>query len=721
MVVADLPVLVNIWPSSMPCQPNHHLVFGPMRILVFIYCLLAAAGAFAGDDGMVAWWKFDEGQGRSALDSVTGRRDEIQNNFAWLAGVSGTALKCDGLTTRLVRSAGETPRLEAAFSIEAWIAPQAYPWNWCAIADQQTNHQAGYFFGINETGRVGLQLAVDGQWRECTSTSSVPIMTKWTHVAATFDPDKGITLYMDGQICGQLAAKGKPVFAGNVDLQLARNHEELPMTADLLVRPKVNFPVSCSFDGLIDELKIYNRALTPEEIVLGGQMASLPAPQLQWRKLPRIPGGSKKFGAVYCKLDFYPEWDALWRIGDDADVVVNFDAGAYKMVFWHGTSYNMNLVTENGKWVGDQSAEKSGGGTIGCCEHMSDKQCRYAHVRVIENTDARVVVHWRYALCDVNYKIARKNDASDWGYWADEYYYIYPDGVAVRHCQVHGPPRCSITEPAALNNAGEKPEDNLDLEAVTMANMNGETRTYNWDPWPRKDGHGGDFDNALPNANICVVNFKSQTKPFYIYEPGTGIGPYGGGTVEVREAYSHFPAWNHWPTSQAPSDGHYPVVPDSITSSAVTSPEVKMTRKGNAIEGRFIMGLTDQPAAELAPLARSWLQPPALKFSSPGFSSLGYSRDERAYLLARESGAAEGTPLLLELSATKESPLANPALVIRNWGDGNPELNLNGQPVKRGRDFRFGFRQTLEGTDLIVWLKIASSQPARISLKPLSE
>ena len=50
-------------------------------------------------------------------------------------------------------------------------------------------------------------------------------------------------------------------------------------------------------------------------------------------------------------------------------------------------NYNMNLVTENGKWVSDQSAEAGGDKVIGCCEHMSDKQCRYAHVRV--------VVYWR--------------------------------------------------------------------------------------------------------------------------------------------------------------------------------------------------------------------------------------------------------------------------------------------------------------------------------------
>ncbi len=76
--------------------------------------------------------------------------------------------------------------------------------------------------------------------------------------------------------------------------------------------------------------------------------------------------------------------------------------------------------SESSRRFGDQSAEEGGRVTIGCCEHLSDKQCRYAHVRVIENHDARVVMHWRYALCDVQYKLARKDGISSTALWADE-------------------------------------------------------------------------------------------------------------------------------------------------------------------------------------------------------------------------------------------------------------------------------------------------------------
>jgi len=675
----------------------------------------------AAENNPAAWWEFNQGDAKTALDTASRNEASIGGNFSYVEGVRGSAIKCDGFTTRIVRRAADVPRLADGFTIEAWIAPQAYPRTWCAIVNQEKDRKAGYLFGIDALGRIGLHLAVDGKWYECTSNTAVPFMEKWSHIAGTFDKDAGITVYIDGEPAGTLPVKGNLTFAADTDLQIGRNLTPMKMNPDLLVRPRVNFPIIPCFDGIIDELKIYDRPLSAEEIE-GACQAAKPkgGPPLKWRRLPALPAGPSRFGAVYCKLKFYPEWDALWRVHDYPDIVVNFDQGSYKMVFWRGTNYNMNLVTENGKWVGDQSAERSGGGTIGCCEHMSDKQCRYAHVRMIENHDARVVVHWRYALCDVLYKIARQDRLTGWGAWADEYYYIYPDGVAVRYFQVHGVNGCSITEPAALNNPGEKAEDNLHVEAITTANMAGEIRSHSWDPWPSSGRTGAPFTNALPNANISVVNFKSVSKPYYIYEPGTSIIPYGGGTKELRKEYSKFPTWNHWPTSLDPSDGFYPVVADRVTSSAVTSPEPPMKqRPDGSVEGRFIMGLTDKPIEKLAPLARSWLQPPQLKIIASGFSSEEYSRDQRAYLLTRQ--AKDQTGLEFELAADENSPVVNPAFVIRNWGQSDAVLKIDGQIVKPGRNFRFGRSRTLDGTDLIVWIMKESARSIKVSIGPVAQ
>jgi hypothetical protein len=70
--------------------------------------------------------------------------------------------------------------------------------------------------------------------------------------------------------------------------------------------------------------------------------------------------------------------------------------------------------------------------------------------------------------------------------------------------------------------------------------------------------------------------------------------------------------------------------------------------------------------------------------------------------------------LRLSLQASSESPLFNPAFVIRNWGDAEPKVRIDGKLVARGPDFRYGFVPTVEGSDLVVWLKMESPRPTRL-------
>jgi hypothetical protein len=664
------------------------------------------------DQGLVAWWKFDEGKGRQALDNVGHVQDKVLNNYEWVGGVSSSALKFDGFTTVVTREAQRVPRIEGNFSIEAWVAIQAYPWNWVAIVDQEKDQQAGYFFGIDSEGRLGLQLAVWGSWEECTSEVRVPLR-EWSHVAGTYDPASGIRLYVNGKSAGKLPVLGKITPAEDTGLQIGRSFKMLPPTA--LVREFVKFPASYSLDGILDELKIYNRTLSPEEVASAYTANKSAAPlALAARAWPPIPEGPKRFRAAYCQLKLYPEWDALWRTGPYSDVVVRFEDEPYKYVFWRGTNFEENLVTENGIWVGDQSFES--GTRYGCAEHMSDKKNLHNYITVIENTDARVVLHWRYGLVDVVGNFSNVDPLTGWGDWADEYFYIYPDGVAVRHGTIHGTDEgYSFTEPTLLLEPGKKAEDYISLDAATIANMKGESRTYSWDPtcppYPFPDQPAG--------ANIAELNLKSIYKPFFIYQPGTMLGPYGN-PHEARLEYSRFPTWNHWPVSQAPSDGRYALFPDRFASAAIMSPDPNkawVEGPGSTKSTYFLFGLTKQPAGELATLARSWLQAPKLKIFGKSFTSEGYVTAQRAYVL-EHGQEAKRSVLDFEIEASDDSPVVNPAFVIKGWGDVGATLKINGKAIARGKDFRWGHVYRLEGSDLVVWLRQESSRPVRVSLTP---
>ena len=84
-----------------------------LALLVATVVLLATASA-AQNDGVVAWWKFNEGSGDFVVDSQTGKHDTILNHHQWTKGVSAGGLKFDGFTTVIERPAKEVPKLEAA-------------------------------------------------------------------------------------------------------------------------------------------------------------------------------------------------------------------------------------------------------------------------------------------------------------------------------------------------------------------------------------------------------------------------------------------------------------------------------------------------------------------------------------------------------------------------------------------------------------------------------
>jgi hypothetical protein len=435
-------------------------------------------------------------------------------------------------------------------------------------------------------------------------------------------------------------------------------------------------------------------------------------------RLPSGPEGPGPFGAYQTTLKYDPAWDEPWRIGDEADVVIRFDDGGHRFVFWHGTSYIPHWVTDNGIWYNNEFIERAGhaSGLKGCIEPMSDKQCRYSHVRVLESNDARVVVHWRYAPVDVEYQHAFADEKTGWTDWVDEIYTIYPDATGVREITHHSTKPGDFTEwheAIMVNQPGTLPDDNINMVAVTLANIKGESRDYSW---PReRNAKNRTFHDMPEGPCIQMLNLKSSKKPFTIVDPeGLNITVFSGNAPG-----SIFHHWDHWPVSQ-----------DKNWSRAATSKErpshssffnlrdwKEYDRTDTSITRLMLHGLTDKPAAALAPLAKSWLTPPEIKVDGDAFESAGFDQTERAWQLAKKPTSGP-VPLNVTIEAGADHPVVNPAFVVKNWGDNGAALTLDGKSVPCGKEFRYGHRRTLEGTDLIVWLKRETVRPLTISITP---
>ena len=103
--------------------------------------MLAAGLRASAADSPVASWKFDD---RSALDTASGMTDGLEGNFKFMPdGVRGSCLRFDGFTTLLTRKADKVPDLPRGFTLQAWVAVAAYPWNWTPLMAQRDGDTRG--------------------------------------------------------------------------------------------------------------------------------------------------------------------------------------------------------------------------------------------------------------------------------------------------------------------------------------------------------------------------------------------------------------------------------------------------------------------------------------------------------------------------------------------------------------------------------------------------
>jgi hypothetical protein len=185
---------------------------------------------------------------------------------------------------------------------------------------------------------------------------------------------------------------------------------------------------------------------------------------------------------------------------------------------------------------------------------------------------------------------------------------------------------------------------------------------------------------------------KSKNKPYVIFEPGSQIDKYIWG-------YRKNLGYN---------------VPGILASGF---PVVSKGKELDSYQAVTVFGMTEKPVLDLVTLAKSWLSPPKLNLKSTNYTNGSYDKFQKAYVL--ESATPGNQELQFDLVASEQSPLINPALIIKNWGRKDAELFVNGTKMQRGADFRLALIPTLTGSDLVVWIKYQSTNPVSVGIQPM--
>ncbi len=203
------------------------------------------------------WWCLDDGEGTTALDSSGGNYHGTLKNMAgdeWVTGVLDGALEFQG-SDYVDLPIGTLVAETTDCTVAMWIS-------WAGASD---TGQHIFDFGSSETAHMYLianpdtdaymRFAItDAGWgNEEIINASSPLDTGWHHVAVTIDDVNEVhTLYLNGAVVGQ-----------NTDA--TTNPSDLGETTEnWLCRPQR--ADSHPLDGILDDVRFYNRALSAREI-----------------------------------------------------------------------------------------------------------------------------------------------------------------------------------------------------------------------------------------------------------------------------------------------------------------------------------------------------------------------------------------------------------------------------------------------------------------------
>jgi hypothetical protein len=165
----------------------------------------------------------------------------------WRAkGLDGNALVCEGGCVIVENSPLLSPT--NALTIECWVKADAgaHRNEWLVNRVFGGDASAGYRLGVVE-GKPCFQIPLKPWTHHLVANAPLPA-GQWTHLAGTFD-GQTMRLYMNGEECGTMP-RPAPIKPNSFHLCLG-NYE--------LAHP-------AHFNGLLDEVRLYARALTTEEV-----------------------------------------------------------------------------------------------------------------------------------------------------------------------------------------------------------------------------------------------------------------------------------------------------------------------------------------------------------------------------------------------------------------------------------------------------------------------
>jgi hypothetical protein len=202
-------------------------------------------------DGLVGYWPFDEGSGSVAVDASGNANHGDVVGASWTSGKLGGALDFDGTNDYV--DVGTFDLGGQAMSMSLWVNARTFvvP-DGRFISKAQGTAEQDHFWMLSavDGNRLRGRLKVDGSTTTTIAGSGDLVTGVWTHMALVYD-GSAVTIYKDGEAVGSTVIQGPISSNPAVSAWIGGN----PPSA-----------TSKPFDGVLDDVRVYERALSPAEI-----------------------------------------------------------------------------------------------------------------------------------------------------------------------------------------------------------------------------------------------------------------------------------------------------------------------------------------------------------------------------------------------------------------------------------------------------------------------
>src|SRR3989344_2227598 len=247
-----------------------HLVFRILCLGFVMAALFYAPDANAGiigkppsNLGLVGYWSMNENTGTVAGDSSgNNNRGILTNDPTWVDGKRGKAINFDGSNDYVNAGSGSSLDNLPAITFSAWIYPRAQGTR-LFVTNRGNPESSGWRFAFDSATAGSMRFTVDYSTTDLVTrnnspdANSVAPLNKWTHIAVTWNGSATATnvkIYFNGVGANSYST------ANGVGDRVDDNAQ------NLIIGHNEALTSNGGFNGLIDEVRVYNRALSAAEI-----------------------------------------------------------------------------------------------------------------------------------------------------------------------------------------------------------------------------------------------------------------------------------------------------------------------------------------------------------------------------------------------------------------------------------------------------------------------